>query len=128
MLLIIGALIITSRVTSILDLYKYIGMILSGIGTVMIARWYWWRVNPYSEIAAIATSFVVGNYLQIKYPSTLATDLFAVRVVIIMIVSTLVWVVVTYMTSKVPGKQITSFYLKMRIEGPGWGKVRSLTK
>ena len=123
-LLTIVALIVTSQLSSILGAYKYLWMILSGVGTVMIARWYWWRVNAYSEIAAIVASVIVGNYLEIKLPSTAEADLFAVRVVIITAVVTSVWVVVTFLTSKTPGKQTAAFYLQMRIGGVGWKKVR----
>ena len=123
-LLTIVALIVTSQLSSILGAYKYLWMILSGVGTVMIARWYWWRVNAYSEIAAIVASVIVGNYLEIKLPSTAEADLFAVRVVIITAVVTSVWVVVTFLTSKTPGKQTAAFYSQMKIGGLGWKKVR----
>jgi len=123
-LLTIVALVVTSQLSSILGAYKYLWMILSGVGTVMIARWYWWRVNAYSEIAAIVASVIVGNYLEIKLPSTPEADLFAVRVVIITAVVTFVWVVVTFLTSKRPGKQTAAFYSQMKIGGVGWKKVR----
>ncbi|HUW18939.1 MAG TPA: sodium:solute symporter family protein [Sedimentisphaerales bacterium] len=128
-LLTIIALVITTRLTSVLGAYKYLAVMFGSIGTVMIARWYWWRVSPYSEMAAITTSLVLANYLQIRLPSTAEADLFAVRVVITVSVVTIVWVVVTLLTSKkIPGKHAIAFYSKMRIAGVGWKKVRELAQ
>ncbi len=127
LLLIIAALVVTAKLTSILRVYKYLGVILSGTGTVMIARWYWWRVNAYSEISAIAASFVVGNLLEIFLPNTETTDLFAVRVAITIPVVTLIWITVTLLTSKEPMQQCITFYSKMKIGGPGWRRIREVT-
>jgi SSS family solute:Na+ symporter len=126
-LLTITALIITTKLYSVLGAYKYLGVIYGGIGTVMIARWYWWRVNPYSEISAIITSLIVANLLHLMLPSTSGADLFAVRVFITVILVTAVWVTVTFLTSKeTPNKHTIAFYSKMRISGPGWKRVRKL--
>ena len=121
------ALIITTKLTSVLGVYKYLGVVFGGVGTVMIARWYWWRVNPYSEIAAITASLIVANFLEVKLASTAHADLFAVRVVITICTVTLIWVVVTLLTSeKTPDKHTIMFYSKMKIPGLGWKKVREL--
>jgi SSS family solute:Na+ symporter len=123
-LLMAAALLVTTLLTSVLGAYKYLGVMFGGIGTVMIARWYWWRVNAYSEIAAIATSLLAANSVQIALPSTPATDWFAVRVVVTIGSVTLVWVIVTLLTSsKTPDQHTAAFYAKMRIPGPGWKKV-----
>jgi SSS family solute:Na+ symporter len=123
-LLMAAALLVSTRLTSVLGAYKYLGVVFGGIGTVMIARWYWWRVNAYSEIAAIVTSLLVANSLQIALPSTPRTDWFAVRVVVTVSAVALVWVIVTLLTSgKTPDRHTAAFYAKMRIPGPGWKKV-----
>jgi SSS family solute:Na+ symporter len=109
----------------VLGAYKYLGVMFGSIGTVMIARWYWWRVNAYSEISAIIASLIVANYLQVVLPSTPDADWFAVRVVVTIAVVTAVWVAVTLLTSKkTPDRHTIAFYAKMRIPGPGWRKVR----
>ncbi|MHC4155414.1 MAG: sodium:solute symporter family protein [Planctomycetota bacterium] len=126
-LLTAAALLVTTRLTSVLGAYKYLGVMFGSIGTVMIARWYWWRVNAYSEIAAIVTSLLVANYLQIALPSTPKTDWFAVRVVVTVAAVTLVWVTVTLLTSrKTPDQHTVAFYAKMRIPGPGWKKAAQM--
>lgn len=126
-LLTISAVVVTTKLSSVLGVYKYLGVVFGGIGTVMIARWYWWRVNAYSEIAAIITSLIIANYLQIRLPSTSKTDLFAVRVIITVLIVTVVWVTVTFLTSsKSPSEHTIAFYSRMRILGPGWRRVREL--
>ncbi|MBN1543513.1 Na+:solute symporter [candidate division KSB1 bacterium] len=120
-------LLVTFQLQSILGVYKYLGVLLSGLGTVMIARWFWWRVNPWSEISALIAAFVVGNLLEFLLPSTLERDLFAVRVVISVIAVTVVWVSVTLLTGKKPGEQTCKFYRRMKIAGPGWKTVSHLT-
>jgi len=123
------ALLIANRLTTIIGAYKYLAVTFAGIGTVMICRWYWWRVNAYSEIAAIVASLVLANYLQVKLPSTPSTDLFAIRIVITIIAVTGTWVAVTFLTSgNVPDKHTVAFYTKMKIPGPGWKKVRQVAQ
>lgn len=119
------ALALTTRLGSVWEVYKYVGVMFGGIGTVMIARWYWWRVNAFSEISAIVASLLVGNALQFLLPSTPEADLFTVRVVITIATATAVWVVVTLLTcSKIPDNHVIAFCAKMKIPGPGWRTVR----
>jgi len=120
-------LIVTSQLRSILGVYKYLGVLTSGLGTVMIIRWFWWRVNPWSEISALLSAFVVGNLLEFTLPSIPGRDLFAVRVLITVTTVTVVWVVVTFLTSKEPGRQTCEFFRRMRIAGPGWKKISQIT-
>ncbi|ETX07365.1 MAG: hypothetical protein ETSY2_11640 [Candidatus Entotheonella gemina] len=120
-------LLVSSQIDSILGAYKYLSVILGGLGTVMIARWYWWRVNAYSEIAALAASFVVGNAVELTLPSTDDAELYGVRVMITVAVVTVVWVMVTLLTSKTPGHQTITFYTTLKIGGAGWKKIRELS-
>ncbi|MEN6383914.1 MAG: hypothetical protein ABFD79_01820, partial [Phycisphaerales bacterium] len=81
-IIIIFASLIAVKLTSILNIYKYLAVIGSAVGTVCIARWYWWRVNAFSELSAIAASLIIGNALEIYLPSTDISDLFAVRALV----------------------------------------------
>ncbi len=49
--------------TSVGEAWVYLFNLTAGVGLVMILRWYWWRVNAWSEIAALAASFVTSNAL-----------------------------------------------------------------
>ena len=120
----VAALSVTLRLTQILAAYEYLGLFLGGIGPVMIARWYWWRVNPWSEICAIVTTLIVGNLLAfVLLPDTDEHRLFAVRLLITIGIATPVWVTVTLLTSRRPSAQTEAFYRKMRIGGPGWKRL-----
>ena len=125
--LMITALLVASRLSSILGAYKYLSVVFGGIATVMIARWYWWRVNPFSEISAIIASLIIANLLQLILTSYNGKDLYAVRLVITVSLVTVTWVTVTLLTCPgKPTKHLVDFYAKMRIAGPGWKKVRKL--
>jgi len=125
--LMITALLLASKLTSILAAYKYLSVVFGGIATVMIARWYWWRVNAFSEISAIIAGLVVGNLSQILFTTYNGTDLYAVRLVVTVLLVTATWVIVTLLTgSKQPDKHLIDFYCKMKIPGPGWKMVRLL--
>lgn len=126
-LLTVVALFVTVRLESILGAYEYLGLFLGGIGLVMIARWYWWRVNAWSELSAIVVSLIAGNLLAYYMPDTEESKLFAVRLLITMGVSTPVWIAVTFLTSRRPSAQAEAFYRKMRIGGPGWKRIAADT-
>jgi SSS family solute:Na+ symporter len=130
--LIIAALLITTKLERIIDAYMYLAVLEGGLGTVMILRWYWWRVNPYSEICGIATCFTVANLMYWIVPDVKAADgtdinYMAIRLIVTVIAVAAVWVTVTLITSRKPSKQTIEFYKQMRISGPGWKKLRQLT-
>lgn len=125
--IVIAAILIAARLTSILDIYKYLAVIGGAIGTVSIARWYWWRVNPYSELSAIAASMVIGNVLEIYLPSTPGHDLFAIRALLNIAAVLVIWIAVTIFTARAPSGKTIEFYKLMKVGGPGWTKIRQLT-
>ena len=123
--LMITALLLASKLSSILAAYKYLSVVFGGIATVMIARWYWWRINPWSEISAIIASLIVGNLSQVIFAGSDGKDLYAVRLVVTVLAVMATWIAVTYLTSsRQPNNHLIAFYQKMRIPGPGWKIVR----
>ena len=66
--LVIIAILVGTRLTGLLDAYKYLFVFWGGISFVLIARWYWWRVNVWSEIVTLVTAAIVGNLLFILLP------------------------------------------------------------
>ena len=127
-LLIVIAILIGARLTGLLDAYKYLFVFWGGIAFVLIARWYWWRINTWSEIATLATAAIVGNLLFIALPDQPGEDWFAVRMLVNFIVTTVVCIAVTYLTTQDgPSPQAIEFYKRMRIQGGGWNLVRRIT-
>ena len=126
-LITIFAIIVASYMDSILQLYKYVLLVGGGIGTVLIVRWYWWRVNLQAELTAYILSFILAPLLTIYIANGPGEDLFAVRLVIITSVVTLAWIIVTYATNKSPNDQDIAFHRKMKIGGLGWKRTAKLT-
>ena len=129
-ILTIMALVVSTKLTGILDAYKYLGVILSGVGVVLILRWYWWRVTAWSEVSAIIGALIIGNASEMLIPNVIdtdgsvVTDYFAVRMIVTTLGTTFVWVVVTLLTCHEPSRSAIEFCRKVRPSGPGWSVIR----
>ncbi len=94
----------------------------AGTGSVYLLRWFWWRINAWSEISAMAASFVTA--VTLTY--VLKGDAFwAHRVLITVAVTTFCWLVVTLATKPESEEVLTNFYRKVRPAG-AWGPIRKL--
>lgn len=121
-LLMVVSFVVTHYLDTIAGAWKFILDCGAGIGLVLILRWYWWRVNAWSEIAAMITPLVAFSLFSIYYPLE-----FPSSTLIITAITTLVWLVVTYSTRPTPNDHLKSFYAKTRPAGPGWEKIRNMT-
>jgi Na+/proline symporter len=96
----------------------------AGTGLVYILRWYWWRINAWSEISAMAaamitfTAFTIGGV----FDPTDALD-GAYLMLATTLVTTVVWLTVTYLTTPTPHATLESFYTRVRPGGPGWRRI-----
>lgn len=115
-LMVIG-LAITTRIDSISGAWKFVMGCGAGLGLVLILRWYWWRINAWSEIAATITPFVIFSILKI-YNNT---DLKDYEYIITVIGTTIVWLIITIATPPVEDKHLKHFYDKIKPDGL-WGK------
>lgn len=94
----------------------------AGTGLVYLLRWYWWRVNPWSEISAMVAAgvativFMFGNLKVTGEIQIVATVVF----------TTVVWVTTTFLTSPTSKEQLIAFYRKIRPAGPGWRHIAAL--
>jgi Na+/proline symporter len=96
----------------------------AGTGLVYILRWYWWRINAWSEIAAMTSSLVVAVFLLKFTPLGEEGDLnWAYRMLITVSITTLIWLVVTFLTHSVEREHLIRFYKKIR-PGGLWKPVR----
>ncbi len=100
--------------------------VTAGIGTVYVLRWYWWRINAWSEIAAFTAAIISKfyfSYLSGKYPeNALLSFPFSVVISTVFFVVP-VWVAVTFITRPVGRETLLSFYRKVRPGGPGWRSI-----
>lgn len=127
-ILMVSSALFALVLTNALQLFDIILMFGAGTGLIFILRWFWWRINAWSEISAMFVSGVVsiiltftplGNYLfgddglmpsYAKFP-------------MIVLITTIVWVVVTYATQPETKTVLQGFYKKIQPGGPGWSKV-----
>jgi len=127
-ILMVSSALFALVLTNALQLFEIILMFGAGTGLIFILRWFWWRINAWSEISAMFVSGVVsiiltftplGNYLfgddglmpsYTKFP-------------MIVLITTIIWIVVTYATQPETKIVLQGFYKKIQPGGPGWSKV-----
>ena len=99
----------------------------AGTGGVYLLRWYWWRINAWSEISAMATALVMTLALH-QWPifSGSAPVIFAKTTLTTTAVTTAVWVFVTYLTPAEPDDVLLRFYRKVRPHAAGWHRIAAL--
>ncbi|MYB63537.1 Na+:solute symporter [Candidatus Poribacteria bacterium] len=110
---------------SIAGAWKFLIALNAGIGLVQILRWYWWRINAWSEISAMLAA-LVASIVVFTLPQT--KDQFAIQMLIIVPISTVVWVVVTFITKPVSTETLTKFYSKVKPSKIGWMLVAAEIK
>src|SRR5581483_9965539 len=99
----------------------------AGTGAVYLLRWYWWRINAWSEISAMATALVMTIFLRVASPfSGSSAVVFAKTALTTSLVTTLVWLIVTFVTSPEPQAVLLKFYREVRPQITGWRPIASL--
>jgi Na+/proline symporter len=94
----------------------------AGTGLIYLLRWFWWRINAWSEIAAMASSFTIAFAFFIARKSGLEMSSHAALVWSV-VLTTVVWVAVTYMTKPTDTETLRRFFRTVRPAGSGWQKV-----
>ena len=123
--------LISAVITRYMDSIAYAWQLLlvtgAGTGTVLILRWYWWRINAWSEVAAMSAAFVVSVALQTAFGMSSADPLGFAHIMLITVgVTTAVWLAVTFMTPPEPKEQLLAFYRRVRPPAAFWGPVAQL--
>jgi Na+/proline symporter len=99
----------------------------AGTGGVYLLRWYWWRINAWSEISAMATALgmtLILHHWQLFGGS--APVIFAKTTLATTGVTTIVWVSVTLLTPAEPAEVLLRFYRKVRPHAAGWRRIAAL--
>ena len=131
-LTLILSLIATYFMDQISMAWELLLMLGAGTGLVYILRWYWWRINAWSEVSAMATAFIVSLSLRFagrSHPKldTGTAEGFAVNLILTTAITTVVWLAVTLLTRAESRDVLSAFYLKVRPAGPGWRPVSRWT-
>lgn len=120
-------MILAALVTTVLETAKTsFDLILSigaGTGLIYLLRWFWWRINAWSEIAAMVGSFMMALTFFFlgrsghPVPSHIA-------LLLSVVVTTVIWLIVTYLTRPVNRETLVEFYRLVRPAGPGWRSIK----
>ena len=91
-------------------------MIGAGTGLIYILRWFWWRINAYTEIVAMISSILIAGYFNFTDSGLEGWQ----KIVIGSILTTIVWVIATYFTPPEDEETLRNFVKKVNPGGPGW--------
>ena len=130
--LMIVSSIVALMLNNALQLFQIILMFGAGTGSIFILRWFWWRINAWSEIAAMICSGVVSILFEFTpIGSMIFSEDFIqpyFKFPMVVLITTFVWVVVTFMTKPDDDETLVKFYKKTKPGGPGWKRIKDLAK
>jgi Na+/proline symporter len=126
-LLVVVSAIVSMQLSSIRSGWEFVLEAGAGTGGVYLLRWYWWRINAWSEISAMATALVTSLAIHgLVHFSGSGPVLFAKTALTTTLITTLAWVIVTLLTSPEPEGRLAEFYRKVRPDVRGWRAVAKL--
>ena len=114
--------------TNALQLFDFILMFGAGTGLIFILRWFWWRINAWSEISAICVSGIVSVLFNMEVVSSVLFGESALmpeymKFPMVVLITTVAWLVVTFATPAEDKEVLLSFYKKTVPGGPGWKAI-----
>ena len=139
---------VTFLMQSIVSGWELLTQVVAGLGLVYILRWYWWRVNAWSELSALAAALVTVSFLKVcstqwfaakfltaaklaAMPAWLGDTfvflnklVFPINLLILVPVCFVIWLTVTMLTKPVDEEKLIEFYKRVRPGGPGWNRIR----
>lgn len=117
LILMIVSILVTFLINRISGAWEFILECGAGLGLVLILRWYWWRINAWSEISAMITPFVllpIVKYFGVEFPNSLFY---------LVIGTTIIWLVVTFITKPTDENVLVEFYRRVYPGGKLWKKI-----
>lgn len=135
-LLMFFAVIFALILKNALQAFTILLQIGAGTGLIYILRWFWWRINVWTEITGMISSFVIAigftlyeNYAIFADGSipffgwvVSATSWGSLKIILGVVLTTISWLLVTYLTPPVNDETLLKFYTKIKPGGPGWRK------
>ncbi len=113
--------------SSALGAFNILLQIGAGTGLIFILRWFWWRINAYTEISAMAISFVVAIFFEVINPNLGLIDIpenqAYLKLVYSVSITTVGWLLVTFLTQPEKDEILLKFYRKVHPAAFGWKKV-----
>ncbi len=127
--LMIASALFALLLSNALEAFQILLQIGAGTGLLFIMRWFWYRINAYSEVTAMTVSFILAIYFKLIHVKLgfdpIAND---IQLVLGVAITTVSWVLVTLLTSPSDKTTLNEFYKITQPGGPGWDKVVSDAK
>jgi len=127
--LMIASALFALLLSNALEAFQILLQIGAGTGLLFIMRWFWYRINAYSEVTAMTVSFILALYFKLIHVKLgfdpIAND---IQLVLGVAITTVSWLVVTLLTSPSDKTTLNEFYKITQPGGPGWNKVVSDAK
>ncbi len=95
----------------------------AGTGLIYIMRWFWWRINAYTELTGMIVSFLVALTFAFIERFTAIELTASFKILTGVGITTASWLIVTLLTQPVDKEKLRSFYTKIRPGGPGWRRI-----
>ena len=112
---------------SVAGAWELVLSIGAGTGAVYLLRWYWWRINAWSEVSAMTAAGITTVVLRVMKPFSGAEQtIFAKSILLTVAVTTAVWLAVTFLTRPEPDTKLTEFYRRVRPGVFGWKHIAVL--
>ena len=122
--LIVLALLVSLWLQNALQAFQILLQIGAGTGMIFLLRWFWWRINAWSEISAMVISFAVAVWFQFGHEAVGLPALHpSLQLVIGVAATTVVWLAVTFATAPTDTATLQDFYDRIRPFGRGWHRV-----
>ena len=115
--LMIVASLVATQLTSALQAFNILLQIGAGTGLVFILRWFWYRINAWSEISGMVISFCVAIYFELIYTGSMASH---EKLVMGVLLTTIGWITVTLLTRPESDEVLRKFYIQVRPHRLGW--------
>ena len=122
----VGLIVLASAVSfwlsNAMQAFQILLQIGAGTGLVFLLRWFWWRINVWSELSAMVVSFLVAVYFQFVHVAVLGFTAWdpSLQLVVGVLVTTAGWVTVTFLTAPAAPETLRSFHDLIQPMGPGW--------
>lgn len=122
-LLMAASAILALFLSNALQMFNILLQIGAGTGLIFILRWFWWRINAYTEIAGMVISFVLALYLEVFHPMIAEPLADSTKLLLGVGITTVGWLIVTFMTAPENHEVLMKFYKRIRPAARGWQPV-----
>ncbi len=138
LVMLLASAVIAFHMTTVKTIFHVLLQVGAGTGLLYILRWFWWRINVWSEVTAMVVSFIVAVFFQfcaepLGIEAALSNagwlkimDFTSWKMVLGIIITTIAWVTVTYLTPPVEERTLVEFCRKIRPGGPGWRRFETV--